>query len=127
MKENKEKDLTLYGTGLGIAHKTIESSMVRFENLVHSVEQWAQDKGILSHATPIGQAMKTIEEAQEIADAIENEDKDEIIDGIGDTLVTLIIQAKMQRLDLLDCLESAYNVIANRTGKIKNGQFVKDE
>jgi NTP pyrophosphatase (non-canonical NTP hydrolase) len=69
----------------------------------------------------------TTKESQEIADAIKNNDRDEIIDGIGDTLVTLIIQAKMQGLNLLDCLESAYNVIANRTGKIENGQFVKDE
>ena len=99
----------------------------RFGHLVSSVEKWAHDKGIIHGGTTMGQAIKTIEEAQEIADAIKNDDREEIIDGIGDTLVTLIIQAKMQGLNLLDCLESAYNVIAKRTGKIENGQFVKDE
>jgi hypothetical protein len=29
-------------------------------------------------------------------------------------------------LKLTDCLESAYNVIAKRTGKMVDGQFVKD-
>jgi hypothetical protein len=29
-------------------------------------------------------------------------------------------------MDLQDCLESAYNVIKNRTGKMVGGVFVKD-
>jgi hypothetical protein len=41
-------------------------------------------------------------------------------------MVTLIIQCKMQGMDLQDCLESAYNVIKNRTGKMVGGVFVKD-
>jgi hypothetical protein len=32
----------------------------------------------------------------------------------------------MQGMDLQDCLESAYNVIKNRTGKMVDGVFVKD-
>jgi hypothetical protein len=32
----------------------------------------------------------------------------------------------MQKVNLVDCLESAYNVISKRTGKMVNGQFVKD-
>jgi hypothetical protein len=45
---------------------------------------------------------------------------------MGDIMVTLIIQAKMQNVSLEYCLESAYNVISKRTGKMINGQFVKD-
>jgi hypothetical protein len=41
-------------------------------------------------------------------------------------MVTLIIQAKMQALSIEQCLESAYNVISKRTGRMINGQFVKD-
>jgi DNA-binding protein len=41
-------------------------------------------------------------------------------------MVTLIIQAKMQNVSLEYCLKSAYNVISKRTGKMVNGQFVKD-
>lgn len=100
--------------------------MKRFKKLARKVEQWAEEKGILEKGTPIAQADKTIEEANEIKIAILNNDKAEIIDGIGDTLVTLIIQAKMQGVDILDCLENAYNVISKRKGKMINGTFVKD-
>jgi len=98
----------------------------RFEELKKNVLNWAEEKGIFEKGTPEAQAWKTLEEAQEILDGIITENKEEIIDGIGDTLVTLIIQAEMQRVDLLDCLEIAYNVIAKRKGKMIDGQFVKE-
>ena len=90
------------------------------------IEQWAEEKGILSKATPLTQAIKTQEEVNELYRAILDENRDEIKDAIGDIMVTLIIQCKMQGMDLQDCLESAYNVIKNRTGKMVDGIFVKD-
>jgi len=90
------------------------------------VEQWAEDKGILSKATPMAQAIKTLEETTEFCKAVNNNNREEIIDAMGDIMVTLIIQAKMQNLSLEKCLESAYKVISMRTGKMINGQFVKD-
>jgi NTP pyrophosphatase (non-canonical NTP hydrolase) len=90
------------------------------------VEQWAADKGILEKATPMAQALKTLEEATELCVAVNADNREEIIDAMGDIMVTLIIQAKMQDLSLENCLESAYNIIAKRTGKMINGQFVKD-
>ena len=91
-----------------------------------AVEAWAKEKGILDKATPMAQAHKTLEETTELCVAVNNDDKAEIKDAMGDIMVTLIIQAKMQNMSLEDCLESAYNVIAKRTGKMVNGQFVKD-
>ena len=90
------------------------------------VEVWAHEKGILAKATPMAQSLKTLEETTELITAINNDDREEIIDAMGDIMVTLIIQAKMQGLSLEECLESAYNVITKRTGKMINGQFVKD-
>ena len=72
------------------------------------------------------QAEKTHEEVLELMAAIDDDNKEEIIDALGDILVTIIIQAEMQGLKLVDCLESAYNVISKRTGRMENGQFVKD-
>lgn len=92
-----------------------------------AVEEWAKEKGILDNATTIKQAMKTQEELTELMNAILNEDDAEIVDAIGDIMVTLIIQAKMQGVTIEECLESAYNVISKRTGKMVNGLFVKDE
>ena len=94
--------------------------------LEKQVEQWAKDKGILDKATPIAQALKTLEETTELLTAINNNDRAEIIDAIGDIVVTLIIQCKMQELTLEECLQSAYNVISKRKGKMINGQFVKE-
>lgn len=91
-----------------------------------AIEQWAEDKGILAKATPIKQAMKTQEELTELCNAILNDDKEEIKDAIGDIMVTLIIQAKMQGMTIEECLNAAYDVISKRTGQMINGQFVKD-
>ena len=97
------------------------------KQLINNVEQWAADKGILEHATTLRQAEKTLEECQELICAILNEDRAEIADAIGDVVVTLIIQCKMQGMDLEECLQGAYNVISKRTGKMRNGQFIRDK
>lgn len=99
---------------------------MKYQELETLVQTWADDKGILSKATPMAQGLKTLEECAELLEAIRVSDKDEIIDAIGDIIVTLIIQAKMQNLSLEKCLESAYNVISKRKGKMVNGQFIKD-
>ena len=97
-----------------------------YNQLEALVIEWADNKGILKNGTPLAQSKKTMEECQELIDAIQDDNRDEIADALGDILVTIIIQAKMQNMSLLECLEGAYNVIAKRTGKMVNGQFVKD-
>jgi NTP pyrophosphatase (non-canonical NTP hydrolase) len=100
--------------------------MKQYNELEALVIAWATQKGIFKKGTPIAQACKTMEECTELITAIAFDDKDETIDALGDILVTIIIQAEMQGLSLTECLESAYNVIAKRTGKMVDGQFVKD-
>lgn len=115
----------------------------KYKDLELKVIDWAQEKGILEKATPLKQAEKTLEEVKELVEALEVQENGliefynfkgklvntayEIKDALGDILVTIIIQAKMQGLELEDCLESAYNVISKRTGKMVDGQFLKDE
>jgi NTP pyrophosphatase (non-canonical NTP hydrolase) len=99
---------------------------MKYQELETLVVAWADQKGILKNGTPIAQAHKTWEEVNELEEAIQNDDRVEIIDALGDILVTIIIQAEMHGLKLEDCLESAYNVISKRTGVMKDGQFVKD-
>lgn len=101
--------------------------MKNYQELEVLVEEWASEKGIFEKATPMAQCMKTIEEVFELQTAIATNDQDEIEDALGDILVTIIIQAKMQGLSLESCLESAYNVISKRTGRMIDGQFVKDK
>ena len=98
----------------------------KFKELNNKVIQWAKERDILK-IDPIRESLKTSEELLELQNAIMTNDKEEIIDAIGDITVSLIIQSEMQGLDFTDCLNSAFNVIKNRTGKIINGQFVKDK
>ena len=100
--------------------------MKSYGELEALVLAWAEQKGILQNGTTIAQAGKTMEECTELMVAIARRDDDEIIDALGDILVTIIIQAEMQGVSLTECLESAYNVIAKRTGVMVNGQFVKN-
>lgn len=97
-----------------------------FKELQELVLQWADDKEILSKATPMTQFKKTQEEVDELADAIVFDLPEQVEDAIGDIMVTLIIQAKMWDLDAEQCLATAYNVISKRTGKMVDGVFVKD-
>jgi len=100
---------------------------MNYLNLEERVLMWAENKGILDNAEPINQGLKTLEEVNELLTGIVTDDREEIKDAFGDILVTIIIGAELQGLNLLDCLESALNIIEKRTGKMVNGQFVKDK
>jgi len=102
-------------------------------NLLHShhdqfelIREWAKEKGIYDNGSSGIQYLKLIEEAGELAEALLKKDKAEIQDAIGDMVVVLTSIAKFENLNIEDCIQSAYNVIAKRTGKMVNGTFVKD-
>lgn len=110
---------------------------MEYEQLEKKVIQWGADKGILEKSNPIRQLQKTQEELDEtmqalvqLADAktdkVKQQALDEAIDGIGDMIVTIILLSKLVGVETVPCLESAYNVIAARTGKMENGFFVRD-
>jgi len=90
------------------------------------IRDWAEDKGIYESGDPKTQYIKLMEEAGETGRAILKEDLPEIKDGIGDMVVVLTNLAELCGLTIEECVESAYNVISKRTGKMKNGTFVKD-
>ncbi|MDG0921373.1 hypothetical protein P6Y11_11555, partial [Enterococcus faecalis] len=52
--------------------------------------------------------------------------ENDLRDGIGDMVVTLIILAMQNNMDLYECLNQAYSEIKNRQGKMVNGVFVKE-
>jgi|SRR5690606_26412042 len=149
------------------------------KDLNNNIIQWADDKGILSNATPLTQIKKTFEELTELITALIDKNPEDVKDAIGDVNVTLIIVSKLAELKpsleeigksnvfitanwiveifqklarnkdisidviraqealnrlakengltLEECTQSAYEVIAKRTGKLVNGVFVKDE
>ena len=90
------------------------------------IRDWAEDKGIYESGDPKTQYIKLMEEAGEVGRAILKQDLPEIKDGIGDMVVVLTNLAELCDLSIEECVESAYEVISKRTGKMKNGTFVKD-
>ncbi|MBD3928008.1 MazG-like family protein [Staphylococcus haemolyticus] len=95
------------------------------DQLVEQVQQWSIDKN-LHNGNSDRQALKFYEEAGEIAAALSRGQMDALKDGIGDTVVTLIILAQQQGWTLEECLQYAYDEIKNRKGKTIKGTFVKD-
>lgn len=99
----------------------------KLKHLHNLILEWGYNKKIIQANNPIAQCNKTFEEVNELKDAIESNNKEEIKDAIADSIITLMLQAEIQGLSLEDCLESAYNIISKRTGKIVDGQFIKDK
>jgi NTP pyrophosphatase (non-canonical NTP hydrolase) len=151
------------------------------QELIQKVEKWAEDKGLIDVELAPKQYLKVLEEIGETTRAILKNDKEGIVDGIGDICVTLIILAKQLDIKISDdsrtvfkgssidkpffaatifnslfrsfsagyinydilakvseiafsqgytlefCLESAWNEIKDRKGKLIDGTFVKDE
>jgi len=114
---------------------------MKYEELEEKIIQWAKDRNILENSNAIKQISKTQEELDETLEALKKLDtyKDpdnlivrsqimnEVADGIGDMLVTIILLAKAVDLESLVCLEMAYNEIKNRKGKMVDGLFVKEK
>ena len=92
-----------------------------------NVVQWGEDRGIVQNATAMSQAIKTLEETPELLDALNKQNIDEAKDAIGDIVVTLIMVCAVLNLDLVQCLNGAYNEIKDRKGYLtKEGVFVKE-
>lgn len=95
--------------------------------LNQKVLEWAKERSLIKPENSIKQLAKLTEEVGELAGAILKNRPDEIKDAIGDIQVVLIILTEQLGLNYEECLESAYNVIKNRTGKTVNGTFIKNE
>ena len=125
-----------------------EESM-KYEELSKLVIEWGESKGIFAGSTPLRQLDKTQEELDETRQALqklndfdyqadfmegigiptpsEEDIRAEVKDGIGDMLVTIVLLAKMVDMDTVDSLNAAYGVTKKRTGKMVDGQFIKDQ
>ena len=114
---------------------------MKYEELEEKIIQWAKDRNILENSNAIKQISKTQEELDETLEALKklnahkgsdnlivrSEIMNEVADGIGDMLVTIILLANAVELESLVCLEMAYNEIKNRKGKMVDGLFVKEK
>ena len=89
------------------------------------IRKWATERGIYDKGNSHTQYVKLIEEAGELAAALLNKDPYFIKDAIGDMVVVLTNLAALEGMQIENCIDAAYNEIANRTGIMHNGTFVK--
>lgn len=94
--------------------------------VIAEVMEWGRDKHL---DDPKAQLNKVIEEVGEIAHEITRNKygSPELVDAIGDSLVTIIILSDILGRHPIKCLDSAYQEIKNRSGKTENGTFVKEQ
>ena len=94
------------------------------KQLIKKIQEWGRAKGIND---PHKQALKTMEELGELSGSLLKGKRDEEIDSVGDIVVCLAIYCDIQRIDIEEATELAYDTIKGRTGKNVDGVFVKDE
>ena len=95
--------------------------------MFNRIRSWAESRGLYEKGNVMVQYVKLQEEAGELAKALLKDDQPEVIDAIGDMVVVLTNLAHQRGVYIETCIQSAYEVINKRTGKMINGTFVKDE
>jgi len=89
------------------------------------IRGWAKERGIYDKGNSHTQYVKLMEEAGELAQGLLKKDAYEIKDAIGDMVVVLTNLAALEGMQIENCIDSAYNEIKSRKGKMTNGTFVK--
>jgi len=97
------------------------------QTMFNKIRTWAETRGLYEKGNTMVQYVKLQEEAGELAKALLKDDQPEVIDAIGDMVVVLTNLAHQRGVYIETCIQSAYEVINKRTGKMINGTFVKDE
>ena len=95
--------------------------------LVALIQNWAWDRNLIDGSTPNAQLHKLMEEVWELAGGVCYNNSDVIKDSIGDVFVVLTIIATQLGWSIEECVQTAYDEIKDRKGKMVDGIFVKDE
>ena len=94
------------------------------EEYVDLIRQWHHDRNLIHGATDKDQVCKLIQEVGELSDNV-CKGRD-IRDDIGDCIVILVNIAERNGLTLAECIETAYNDIKDRKGRLVDGVFIKE-
>ena len=100
-----------------MSYSAVESDIIR----------WSEQRRIIPNATPTSQLMKAVSEMGELCDAEGKKDIEAIRDAVGDIMVCLINYCALRDINLVNCMELAYDQIKNRKGTLMpDGTFVKE-
>lgn len=91
------------------------------------IDRWFEDRGITKNGKPLAQTIKTLEEVTELFDALQKDDRAEVMDAIGDIYVTLRGVCLTYGVEFESCVSSAYQEIKDRKGYLTpEGTFIKE-
>ena len=108
------------------ADECCETDCCQDDTAFNRIRQWADERGLYEKGDTKTQYLKLMEEAGELGRALLKDNVEEQIDAIGDMVVVLTNLSELIDVPIEECIESAYEVISQRTGKMINGTFVKD-
>jgi len=101
--------------------------MTTYANIEMQIIQWAEARRIIPNSTPSTQLLKAVSEMGELADATIKNNREDILDAVGDVMVCLVNYCALQDINLVECMQIAYDQIKNRKGiLLPNGVFVKE-
>lgn len=86
---------------------------------------WARSRGILDKGNAIVQTLKLQEEVGELAKAVLFKSREEISDAIGDIVIVLTSLSYFNGSDLETDVRGALEVVKQRRGEMRDGNFVK--
>tara|TARA_B100001996_G_scaffold142578_1_gene108480 strand:+ start:5405 stop:6175 length:771 start_codon:yes stop_codon:yes gene_type:complete len=95
--------------------------------IFNNIRSWAEERGLYEKGDTKTQLIKLYEESGELSQALLKNNREDLIDAIGDSVVVLTNLAHLAGTDIETCIQAAYEEISSRTGKMINGTFVKDE
>jgi NTP pyrophosphatase (non-canonical NTP hydrolase) len=93
---------------------------------VNNIKKWGAERGI-TDGDPSRQLNKLTEELGELAEGFNKKVPEQVEDSLGDMFVVMTLFAEQNGLDIVSCIQSAYDTIKNRDGKNIDGVFVKSE
>ena len=127
LNEAKNEATLFYNQLQDRVKSTNGKDYMKTDNRFQLIRDWAGERGLYSKGDKKTQYAKLMEESGELARAILKDDQAEFVDAIGDMVVVLTNLAHLGGTTIEECIDSAYEVISKRKGKMVNGTFVKDE
>lgn len=98
-----------------------------YRQVENDILMWSTERRIIPNSTPQSQTLKLVSEVGELAEAVNKGDLEATVDAVGDTMVCLVNVCALLDIDLVACMEVAYDEIKNRKGTLlPSGVFVKE-
>jgi hypothetical protein len=105
----------------------IKGKAMSYADVELQILRWSEARKIIPNSTPEVQLLKAVSEIGELCDATIKHDRENIVDSIGDVMVCLINYCALKDINLVYCMEVAYDQIKNRKGTLMpNGVFIKE-